>query len=118
MAARHRLGPGVEELAAQADHVAVDEHVLPRDEDVVEDEQGVGLVVARRQRVVVGTRGCRRERPPATAPDFQSVIARQASLVTEFEINGLKVLVKRREGSQTVAAGLGGCLMLILHRLD
>jgi zinc protease len=45
--------------------------------------------------------------PPATAaPDFQSVIARQASLVTEFEINGLKVLVKRREGSQTVATGL------------
>jgi len=43
---------------------------------------------------------------PATAPDFQSVIARQASLVSEFEINGLKVLVKRREGSQTVAAGL------------
>jgi predicted Zn-dependent peptidase len=44
--------------------------------------------------------------PPATAPDFQSVIARQASLVTEFEINGLKVLVKRRAGSQTVAVGL------------
>jgi zinc protease len=44
--------------------------------------------------------------PPAPAPDYQSVIARQASLVTEFEINGLKVLVKRREGSQTVAAGL------------
>src|SRR5882724_114084 len=44
--------------------------------------------------------------PPATTPDFQSVIARQASLVTEFEINGLKVLVKRRDGSQTVAAGL------------
>src|ERR1700694_728014 len=44
--------------------------------------------------------------PATTAPDFQSVIARQASLVTEFEINGLKVLVKRREGSQTVAAGL------------
>jgi zinc protease len=43
---------------------------------------------------------------PATGPDFQSVIARQASLVSEFEINGLKVLVKRREGSQTVAAGL------------
>jgi zinc protease len=42
----------------------------------------------------------------ATAPDFQSVIARQAALVSEFEINGLKVLVKRREGSQTVAAGL------------
>ncbi|HEX8493798.1 MAG TPA: pitrilysin family protein [Pyrinomonadaceae bacterium] len=29
-----------------------------------------------------------------------------ASLVTEFDVNGLKVLVKRREGSQTVAAGL------------
>src|SRR5712671_7713340 len=39
-------------------------------------------------------------------PDFQSVIGRQASLVSEFEVNGLKVLVKRREGSQTVAAGL------------
>jgi predicted Zn-dependent peptidase len=43
---------------------------------------------------------------PTSAQDFQSVIARQASLVTEFEINGLKVLVKRREGSQTVAAGI------------
>src|SRR6267378_7459964 len=42
----------------------------------------------------------------AAPPDFQGVIARQASLVTEFEINGLRVLVKRREGSQTVAAGL------------
>src|SRR5262252_2412618 len=40
------------------------------------------------------------------APDFQSVIARQASLVTEFDVNGLKVLVKKREGSATVAAGL------------
>jgi len=29
-----------------------------------------------------------------------------ASLVTEFEVNGLKVLVKRRASSQTVAAGL------------
>jgi zinc protease len=44
--------------------------------------------------------------PQTTTPDFQSVIARQASLVSEFEINGLKVLVKRREGSQTVATGL------------
>src|SRR6266704_3026486 len=43
---------------------------------------------------------------PATTPDFQGVIARQASLVTEFDVNGLKVLVKKREGSQTVAAGL------------
>ena len=43
---------------------------------------------------------------PAPSPDFQSVIARQAALVTEFDVNGLKVLVKKREGSQTVAAGL------------
>ena len=42
----------------------------------------------------------------AATPDFQSVIARQASLVTELDVNGLKVLVKRREGSQTVAAQL------------
>src|ERR1043166_1078115 len=41
-----------------------------------------------------------------TAPDFQSVIARQGSLVSEFDVNGLKVLVKRREGSLTVAAQL------------
>jgi zinc protease len=40
------------------------------------------------------------------SPDFQSVIARQAALVTEFDVNGLKVLVKRREGSLTVAAQL------------
>lgn len=45
--------------------------------------------------------------PAATSsPDFQSVIARQASLVSEFDVNGLKVLVKRREGSQTVAVQL------------
>lgn len=36
----------------------------------------------------------------------QSVVAKQAALVTEFDVNGLKVLVKRREGSLTVAAGL------------
>jgi zinc protease len=36
----------------------------------------------------------------------QSVVAKQAALVSEFEVNGLKVLMKRREGSLTVAAGL------------
>ena len=35
-----------------------------------------------------------------------SVPAAAESLVSEFEVNGLKVLVKRRAGSQTVAAGL------------
>jgi predicted Zn-dependent peptidase len=33
-------------------------------------------------------------------------LASQASLVTEFDVNGLKVLVKRRPNSPTVAAGL------------
>ncbi len=33
-------------------------------------------------------------------------VAAGAALVTEFEVNGLKVLVKRRAGSQTVATGL------------
>jgi predicted Zn-dependent peptidase len=36
----------------------------------------------------------------------QSVVAKQASLVSEFEVNGLKVLMKKREGSLTVSAGL------------
>jgi zinc protease len=47
--------------------------------------------------------------PPPTAPSqasVQSVEAKQAALVKEFDVNGLKVLVKRREGSQTVAGGL------------
>jgi hypothetical protein len=34
----------------------------------------------------------------------QSIVAKQAALVSEFEVNGLKVLMKRREGSLTVAA--------------
>lgn len=40
---------------------------------------------------------------------FQTVGANpaaSAALVSEFDVNGLKVLVKRRAGSQTVAAGL------------
>ena len=36
----------------------------------------------------------------------QSVVAKQAALVSEFDVNGLKVLIKRREGSLSVAAGL------------
>jgi zinc protease len=45
-------------------------------------------------------------RETSTLQNVQSLIARQAALVNEFEVNGLKVLVKRREGSLTVAAGL------------
>jgi len=36
----------------------------------------------------------------------QDIAAKQAALVTEFDVNGLKVLVKRREGSLTVSANL------------
>jgi zinc protease len=43
----------------------------------------------------------------AQADESQSDAERRAAaLVTEFDVNGLKVLVKRRPGSQTVAAGL------------
>ncbi len=38
-----------------------------------------------------------------TTPGFAT---KSAALITEFEVNGLKVLVKRRARSQTVAAGL------------
>jgi hypothetical protein len=41
---------------------------------------------------------------PAPAPAPSREAADTLRLVTEFEVNGLKVLVKRREGSQSVAA--------------
>lgn len=41
-----------------------------------------------------------------TLQSAQSLVAKQAALVSEFEVNGLKVLLKRRAGSLTVAAGL------------
>ncbi len=44
--------------------------------------------------------------PTPQSTDLQGLIARQAALVTELDVNGLKVLVKRRPGSQTVATGL------------
>lgn len=40
------------------------------------------------------------------APGMQDIAAKQAALVTEYDINGLKVLIKRREGSLTVSAAL------------
>ncbi|MCA1818169.1 MAG: insulinase family protein [Acidobacteria bacterium] len=43
---------------------------------------------------------------PLGAKKADEVAATAESLVTEFDVNGLKVLVKRRAGSQTVAAGL------------
>jgi predicted Zn-dependent peptidase len=44
--------------------------------------------------------------PLAVAVARPAAISDQAALVSEFDVNGLKVLVKRREGSQTVVAGL------------
>jgi len=48
--------------------------------------------------------------PAADATRAAAAASREAAdalrLVTEFEVNGLKVLVKRREGSQSVVAGL------------
>src|SRR5678815_3701350 len=58
-----------------------------------------GAVVSKGQAGKAGAN----EQPQQTV---QSVVAKQAALVSEFEVNGLKVLVKRREGSLTVAAGL------------
>ncbi len=40
------------------------------------------------------------------AQSAQTDVALQAQQVTEFEVNGLKVLVKRRASTPTVAAGL------------
>ncbi|MFN2514751.1 MAG: M16 family metallopeptidase [Pyrinomonadaceae bacterium] len=49
------------------------------------------------------------DKQPALAGSLQtaqSLVAKQGALVSEFEVDGLKVLVKRREGSLSVAAGL------------
>ena len=43
---------------------------------------------------------------PAPTPAQSREVADTLRLVTEFEVNGLKVLVKRREGSQSVVTGL------------
>jgi zinc protease len=44
--------------------------------------------------------------PRAVAVAKPVAASDEAALVSEFDVNGLKVLVKRREGSQTVVAGL------------
>jgi zinc protease len=46
------------------------------------------------------------KQPQKSGAEETDAERRAASLVTEFDVNGLKVLVKRRPGSQTVAAGL------------
>jgi predicted Zn-dependent peptidase len=44
--------------------------------------------------------------PGPVAVARPALLSDAAALVSEFDVNGLKVLVKRREGSQTVVAGL------------
>jgi zinc protease len=57
--------------------------------------------------VVTGTDSSQAQQTRSQAQQaVQSVVAKQAALVSEFNVNGLKVLLKRREGSLTVAAGL------------
>ncbi len=57
--------------------------------------------------VGAGSSNAQQSRPQAQAQQsIQGVVANQAALVSEFDVNGLKVLLKRREGSLTVAAGL------------
>jgi zinc protease len=59
----------------------------------------------------VASNGYSQTTQPATSSakpqeSVHSVVEKQTKLVSEFEVNGLKVLLKRREGSLTVAAGL------------
>ena len=58
------------------------------------------------QQPAEGAKSSAGKQAAAETVDLQSVVASQAALVTEFEVNGLKVIMKRREGSLTVAAGL------------
>ena len=44
--------------------------------------------------------------PPSARANSAAVVDDSARLITEFEVNGLKVILKRREGNQTVIAGL------------
>lgn len=44
--------------------------------------------------------------PPSARANPAAVVDDSARLITEFEVNGLKVILKRREGNQTAIAGL------------
>ena len=60
---------------------------------------------------IAGSLVAQETRPAAIAPKPVAIgkpliVSDTSALVTEFDVNGLKVLIKRREGSQTVVAGL------------
>jgi zinc protease len=78
--------------------------------------QGGSMALAQDTHKVPSSRA-QQPAPPAQTPRTDSVTsnqssvidkieATQAALVSEFDVNGMKVLIKRRAGSQTVAAGL------------
>jgi zinc protease len=68
---------------------------------------GVGGVFAQNIEKPNVTQAEQASKQPPKADVAQSEAERRAAaLVTEFDVNGLKVLVKRRAGSQTVATGL------------
>lgn len=48
----------------------------------------------------------RLQAPPSALAKTSAIVDDSARQVTEFEVNGLKVLLKRRAGNQTVVAGL------------
>jgi len=57
--------------------------------------------------LVTGTQSAPAQQARSQAQQsIRDVVSKQAALVSEFDVNGLKVLLKRREGSLTVAAGL------------
>ncbi|HEX8852817.1 MAG TPA: hypothetical protein VF754_04985, partial [Pyrinomonadaceae bacterium] len=70
----------------------------------------LSLSAAGTQRTLAQTQGSgdAATRAPNDVPPVSATqtAAQQAALVTEFDVNGMKVLVKRRPGSQTVVAGL------------
>ena len=63
---------------------------------------GDGAKLAGAIRLRAGEAGARAPQNRADRTSIQNVEATQAALVTEFDVNGLKVIVKRRPGSLTV----------------
>lgn len=68
--------------------------------------QGIALVLSLLLLCTMPVAAVGQQAAPAGQTSFARTAAEAVRLVSEFEVNGLKVLVKRREGSQSVVAGL------------
>ncbi|MBC8032014.1 MAG: insulinase family protein [Pyrinomonadaceae bacterium] len=68
--------------------------------------EGIALVLSFLVLTLLPVAGGAQQSTSTRATPSARTAAEAVRLVTEFEVNGLKVLVKRREGSQTVVAGL------------